>query len=60
MRGLFRNFAVMMTKAELFERLNQTEWTDFEIKEALTNYLRTYGKALAHFPIRMEDGLFLA
>ena len=24
-----------MTKAELFERLNQTEWTDFEIKEAL-------------------------
>ena len=39
----------MMTKAELFERLNQTEWTDFEIKEALDKLPKNVWESVSSF-----------
>ena len=38
-----------MTKAELFERLNQTEWTDFEIKEALDKLPKNVWESVSSF-----------
>ncbi|MBD5320035.1 MAG: winged helix-turn-helix transcriptional regulator [Bacteroides sp.] len=49
MSGFFRTFAVMMTKAELFERLKQTEWTDFEIKEALDKLPKNVWESVSSF-----------
>ncbi|MDE7152980.1 MAG: putative DNA binding domain-containing protein [Muribaculaceae bacterium] len=39
----------MMTKAELFERLKQTEWTDFEIKEALDKLPKNVWESVCSF-----------
>lgn len=38
-----------MTKAELFERLKQTEWTDFEIKEALDKLPKNVWESVSSF-----------
>lgn len=39
----------MMTKAELFERLKQTEWTDFEVKEALDKLPKNVWESVSSF-----------